>query len=335
MLFDISHLRFPKLTNGVVNGGLLVFKNDDLFRQTAYSKNLISEYGSVITKFVPGSVYVYSQFDLPAKPIITIPDSTEAFELGCYEREMNIRMFIHFLWLVKDNSIGLHSSLSEVPDLKIVKSVSASIINFNCRGELQDTVFTEHEFKEAAELSLEFWNIMPKGVMKLPEIIYSNDKIGNVIMGIIPKNSKNFNYNNQNSLERALHFLIIARNQSYLVYRIAYLMPIFECLFSTDPGELTTKLSYRTALYVSKDKAQRIEISRLIKKGYDIRSRFLHGQLFDKDSDISDEKLIRFSTELEKVVRECLVRIIRYDSTIFLDKDKQRRNDFFDDLVFS
>src|SRR5690606_12839701 len=68
-----------------------------------------------------------------------------------------------------------------------------------------------------------------------------------------------------------------------------------------------------------------------ISDGYDIRSRFIHGQAADKD--ISKEKLLPLSKRLDGYLRIILKRAITEDHEIFNKYSTNDKESYFNSLV--
>lgn len=132
---------------------------------------------------------------------------------------------------------------------------------------------------------------------------------------------------------RAITFLDLARSQSFLPLKISMYVGIFECLFTTESTEVSHKVAENAAFYISNTNEERAENYALIKKAYDIRSKYLHGQRLDKQKHKSSELLTPISKEIDKLLRLIFVQIITQDSEVFLKSDNDLRIHFMN-LIF-
>lgn len=124
-------------------------------------------------------------------------------------------------------------------------------------------------------------------------------------------------------------FLHIARNHSYLLYRLAFYVPVLECLFGSSTGEITHQVAERIAFYVGQTPQERYELYIDVKDAYSIRSRFIHGDVFD---DKSLKRVNELSTKIDELTRKILLKVVLEDSEIFLEDTK--RKDYLKKLVF-
>ena len=84
-------------------------------------------------------------------------------------------------------------------------------------------------------------------------------------------------------------------------------MIAFESLYLKDNKELSYKLSIRVACFLGKDKNEKEQIFKEIKKAYNIRSKMVHGRTFNIDSPIKFKKR-ELSFEEFLVIVECHLR---------------------------
>lgn len=336
MFFQISGMRFNP-PNGLaeVNDNLLFFTDNDNKRNDFYSRNIFTEYGISVKRFSPKTVFGYSEFEMSSSGIVTPEQFQEEYMQAFHYRATYVEALITFLWFVRDNSVGLLSTFGEIPDYKMVNGKSRSIVNYNCAGDLGDTEFTPDEIIWTAKLTTIYSSITAWKYDKIDNtrMLYEYDDNGKPIRFIIPKVPDSFNYNEQTNIDRAINFLIIARNQNYLLYKIAYYMPILECLFSSKSAEITYRMANRVAHYLGGTEADKKHVFDYVNDGYNIRSRFIHGQevapvILEKDN------LIKLATEIDGIVRRVLIKVITEDSEIFTKYNSTERDLYLDNLVF-
>ena len=335
LFYNISFLHFEG--NGIarINEGVLYLTNQDELRPKFLSENVVKEYGESIKRYAPKNVFGYSEIQLSQTGILSPSqfnkEYLEIFDLGI----VHMHTYINMLWFIKDNSVGLWGVYGEIIEMKQVNGVSKTIVNYNAQGGIDYTTFNQDQLKEAGLIAVKLYDIFPKRKIHTePTIIYERDANNKQIRGIKPKVPETFEYSDQTSLERALYFLVTARNQNYLIYKIAFYMPIFECLFiAQGVTEITYKMSLRVAYYIGQNETEREGIFQTIKKGYDIRSRFLHGQEFEISSD-DKEPLLKLSSDLDSILRKVFLKIINEDAEVFIKYNSKERESFLNNIIF-
>lgn len=208
-----------------------------------------------------------------------------------------------FLWLIKDNSVSCETMLTISTKISTGKVLFNSDyhfkhINTNSKGEAEKIWFSKSELNEAVTIMDSTFKLCPKfkRELHLDTYVYEED---------------------DNRLEKCIKFIIAARGNSFLRAKLAMYMSAFECLFSTEAGELTLKVGTRAAYYIGKDKTQRLDVFDTIKAAYDIRSKYLHGGEPPKNNK-SKTYLTELSEKVDSLLREIVLKVIRVDSEIFL-----------------
>ena len=258
------------------------------------------------------------------------------------ERYVDIMQSFHsFLWFVKDNcciSSDIFGQGLENGTFVFTSRTTGGRYS-NSLGEFNDVSFTLAEIETALIILRKFNEIKSKRFKddgeRLPYSFFQDKLLSDTV---IKADDKPELYNEFNRLERAFRFLNSARATHYLPHKIAMYIPVLECLFSTEAAEATQKVSERVAFYLSDDKEIRRKIFDIIKIGYNIRSRYLHGSVIDKKERGKDFQGL-ISKELDNLIRCVLVRIIMQDSEKFLgplDKDDKEKfiGPFLKNLIF-
>lgn len=154
-------------------------------------------------------------------------------------------------------------------------------------------------------------------------------------------------------LHNAIKFFNYAYDEKWTLLKTTLFYIALESLFS---DEVHSEITYKTSLRVSyllypkeKDTIKRKEVFNFIKRGYDIRSHFVHGS----ESNIRADKLMKkietekgtdyygfshhFIDDLQTIVSNCLKIILMDESSfIFFSKEKYGQNEinnFFNNLV--
>jgi len=337
ILFDITHLRFIGEGIGNINDGLFKVTNIDRYRFDFYTEKFSKEYGIADTKYIPGSAFAFSEFDIPDSDGVLFDEIKIKFEEAMAERLQYVESFLVGLWFIKDNSIGLWSTSGIIPSKNIVSRLSKSMSAYNCKGEKENCIFTPNEIEQVGKLTIKFYQANKRPLKKMNEMLVPSAELDNTgvpFRTFLLRTQNDFGYNDLNSVERAFHFLATARSQNILIYKIAYYMAVFESLFTTEQSEITMRMSYRVAFYIGENLEECREIFKLIYESYNIRSRFLHGQKFSSDSDIEITKLSDKSEKLDGILRRIFIKIINQDLEVFTQYEKSDRDGYLNSLVF-
>jgi len=110
-------------------------------------------------------------------------------------------------------------------------------------------------------------------------------------------------------------------------FRLINLFNALEALFlkGGELSELSYRLSLRTAHFIGKDRKDREKIFKLIKDGYSLRSKIVHG--LRKKIETKD---IDFTFEVENCIRECLKK---YLGLIKKFTSEDRIIDYIDNII--
>jgi hypothetical protein len=109
------------------------------------------------------------------------------------------------------------------------------------------------------------------------------------------------------SFSSALWLFLFTSHEKVHQFRIINFFNCLEALFLKDGeiGELSYRLSLRAAYFLGKTKEERKKIFHLIKNGYNLRSKIIHG--LRKKAEYKD---FDFSIEIENCLRECLKKYL-------------------------
>ncbi len=250
----------------------------------------------------------------------------------------SVNGFVYNLWFIKDNSV-------KFSDIFVVLTEMSENENGYMHSTNKEDIVNAHGQNILVSFSskeLEFVTVISE---KINEIRIKRNSDFSVREEYKELEHKNFihtvaniphptDYNEYNVIERALNFLRTARGISHLPYRIASYVPILETLFGCgNSTEITYRISLRVAFYIGIDKNDRSDIIELIKRVYNIRSRYFHGDVLDKkDNDIQTQK--ELSENMDNLLRKILVKIILSDAQIFLETSKSLET-YFSNLILN
>ena len=335
MYFDISHMRFDAKgkVNVSINEGEIFLSNHDEWRRQFLKGKWYQEYGNSVGRFLPDSVFRYAELQLSETGIISGDDFQKEYLRLFDHRDQTIQALLTFLWLVRDNSVGLYGTFGEIPQMKLVNGKSRSIASRNCLGLTEDTFFSQDDLQLVGAIVTKFSSIRDYTPTDNYDVHILYDYDGNSttpIKGLASRTPTKFDYKNQNCLDRALNFLVVARSQNYLFYRVAYYMPVFECLFNTSGTEIQYRMGHRVSCYISDLPLERKSIFEKIFKGYNYRSKFIHGQ----ESQFIESELQSLSADLDGFLRKIILQIMDKDLDIFTKWPSDDRGKYLDSLIY-
>lgn len=234
-----------------------------------------------------------------------------------------------FIWLAKDNCIDvglMYSYYADVDDIVLSKYKIAN--TSNAKGEYSETILNLEDLKLAEKAFLkvtELQNNKPdKKKAPNPEI--------NLTRPVISDTGYHYrDYNENNRIQRALSFLVMARSNSFLPLKVSIYIAILETLFTTDSIEVNYKVCQRVAFYLGGDYEKKFANFQKVKEAYDIRSKFFHGQELAKKKDTRGY-LASVSVEIDNILRNILTKVLFEDSELFL-KDNNFLNSYYNQLV--
>ncbi|WP_211184721.1 HEPN domain-containing protein [Paenibacillus lemnae] len=231
----------------------------------------------------------------------------------CFAFLREISHYLELLWELKDHSsfvrdgfIHFHNCVNP-KDGETQKASLSNVLSTN-DGQHVITTFTREELNRA---STKFNNLNFDFSVTRSDGQYA-------LMNPLTKDI-------MDRSERVRSFIIVARCESILPFKIFNYCTALECLFTTDNTEVSHKIAERAALLIGESFDNRIEIFNLIKKAYGIRSKLTHGQAINE----SEENLIRYSQNLDEILRN-IVNI----HNEFMSYNKNQLEDFFTNLLF-
>lgn len=339
ILFDISHLRYTgkEKIKATINDGEFILSNEDNIREGFYSDVFKKQYGLFETNYIPQNIFAYTHCTLENTDKKLLEEIQMEFEEIMYVRQQYIESLLTFLWFVKDNSIGLYSTIGETAEGRLTGKISKSISYWTCEGEKATSFFSKEEILEAASLTFKFRDISTFEIKSIHNLLtnFEFDQNGKPFKRYLERRTNYFDYNSQNAIERAFTFLITARSQPIIIYKIAYYMAVFESLFTTSSNEITMRMSYRVAFYIGETAEDCKAIFDNIYNSYNIRSRFIHGQPFKSNKEIELNKLKAIAKSLDDLLRHVFRKILIDDSKIFTEYSNDERDRYLNSLIFS
>ncbi len=235
-----------------------------------------------------------------------------------------LESYISFLWFTRDNCCSLNSFYAYLPSANRMIIRKAMPVFSNSKGEEGVNLkFTDEELLAIGSMYIQgsqlFYhkNLRPKTSEDTPqENIMERE--------IIP-----YDFKKQTRIERAFHFLLLARRSNQLALKISFYICVYETLFyGTTSGEISHQIAERAALYYSNTRIFRHSIYKQLKEAYKVRSTYFHGNSFKNYK----KDLAEISYYLDNITRDILYRIFSKDHKIFLQDDDLLELSFLDML---
>lgn len=237
-----------------------------------------------------------------------------------------ISAYLDNLFFIKDNSIFTNYFYSIPYD----KRNNAGIIQnnsivYNAEGYMRNTELSEMELSEFEQLNLQLFPIMS---VPTDTSFYHNDGTQSKNVGIISTSE----YESFTKIQRGIIFLKAARATSYLPLKITNYIAFLDCLFCTTESGIAQQVAQRVSSYLHyfDNAVDKTSILIELKKFYDIRSKYIHGDSKIKKFN-NNEDLRAASVKIDGYCRTIVKLILDNSQDTF--KDNRSINDFFNNNV--
>lgn len=237
-------------------------------------------------------------------------------------------LILNSFWFLKDNSLFTSTAYIQQAETEMVYRSTRQMFT-TAKGTPDLITITTSEYNAYKSILPALTSIHQTDDINLINRIYPPQHNENDIF--INMSTNNFMDPSENDkIKRALEFLFFARTNTKTTTKIAFYIAIYECLFSTDDAEISHKVSFRIAKFLSNEKIERLEIYNLVKKAYNIRSRFIHGERSQEDQ----SRLFIIVEKIDNLTRRILNKIILEEKETFL-KTKEELDEWFKDMMLS
>lgn len=224
------------------------------------------------------------------------------------------QMFLHELWLLKDNNVYIREGFLVAYDRKIEEGftykASLSEVYSYATDENKSSLFTDSEIAFASS------RYSPAEIDDWDEVSFG---------GKIPQADLLYKAKGSDRFTRAIYFTMGARKSAILPMKILSYCTALECLFTIGTAEITHKTAERVASLLGTSKESKLDLYNTVKDAYKIRSTIVHGQPLRG----TDEDLKKISFEIDEILRKLLAN----ENDVFSRKDKDMET-YFLDLVF-
>ena len=322
ILFNLNNLHLDGIDELVTS----VFTISDNFkiRESFHTPDFLYEAGRSHTMHDKKKAFAFCEVDMKIEkgqnPIAEL-------DKIIFERSQYVDGFVSLFWFIKDCCVYLDYAIGYIEGVGgSVRIMHQNSSAWGQHGKMEFTSFNFDEIRKVGVISDKYNLVNKQKIQELKENPNpeESNKIGH---------ADDFNYNDYNPLQRALTFLAGARKIKYLPHRIAMFMPIFECLLTSDSGEVTQKVSERAAFYLSDSKTERWDIYKTIRDCYKYRSNFLHGNAYSS-AQLNPDNHIPHILKIESLARNLMLKIILHDSANMLNSDANARVDYLNYIIF-
>jgi Apea-like HEPN len=304
----------------------LFTSNNQLLKEEILDENFKKVIGRIATDHYKDSPYFFLQKDYTTQTANNLSEEdNKILNDNSTIYSIIFETFVSFLWLIKDNCCSLNSFHTYAPGGNKVIVKPNALIYFTSKGiQNEKMFFSDDEMHRAIELFVKGYSLFYHKNVRV-------SKPGDILPGaIIKRDITPYDFKKINRIERAFHFLGLARTTPQLPLKISFYMCIYETLFyGANTGEITHQIAERVALYAVNTRFMRHGIYKQIKEAYKVRSIYFHGNSFKSyRRDLSE-----ISYYLDNLTRQILLKIILKDSGIFLQEDELLEQSFYD-LLF-
>ncbi|WP_028979806.1 HEPN domain-containing protein [Sporocytophaga myxococcoides] len=216
--------------------------------------------------------------------------------------------YLFAMWLIKDNSVNIFEGFLSSLDETNVREYRHDV-NSNSAGSYEDVYFDDDEFNRICRIQ----------EVLLPIFLVNDNSDPTPNFGTNPSVYNKILYNNHNRIRRALDFLCRARYESFLPSKISMYMAVLESLFNTSKSDVDKTVRKRTALFLGGNENIQTLNSEIIKKAYNVRSNYIHGQILGKAE--NSRNLIDLSQKVDNLIRQVLTKAIDEPSFQMKEKD--------------
>ena len=241
-------------------------------KSKAVAKNLISplvrrKIGDLeADAILAGTPFLFTTSDYP------LQDSSSEAQMDLLNARLQIAVaFCNLLWLIKDNSVNFGQGVLQYPNSTSAAQTRISTNRWIARyttadGKLRVTKFSKPELEE---------------IISLYGSLYGQIRSEDTTFAETPGTAGSID-----RLSRAFFYLQAARATSDFPQKVANYCTCFEALVSTSPLEITHQVAERMAVLISNDSSDALQTYRNIKKAYDTRSKYVHGDEMTKSEDL-------------------------------------------------
>ena len=233
----------------------------------------------------------------------------------------DLSFYITMLWFLKDGNSFVNRAFIQRLDDGLVNESFHAYSNFDSQDTCDVTTYDviNNSYHEILNKILAIWTF-PKSSVDL--------LVKNGANATSRRFSINYVQYSHSRILRALIFLMNIRNDGMIIGKISSTMVLYECLFTANESQIGKTIRRRLSAFIGGNKRERGHIKNLLLQAYQIRSRYLHGDIIQSEHDVS----IDISKQLDTLTRKVLTKIINMnEGNIFtLDNSQESKIKFVD-----
>lgn len=291
----ITHLHINgSLGNGVQFMNGFYITNDKKYINGLLSHNTLTTIGTLEYNFILEGPVAYSIFE---------EITPKEFEQKAQEMLTRLEFFEHHLWLLHDCSIGHEVGF-------VFNEITTTSVRFGGFHTRADGTTTNIDY------NADNFRTVVKSLRAASRI---NDTSFNKYKAHSPTSDR---------VWLAMHLIGYARWTVFIPNKIAFYCSALEALLSTSQSELSHQVAERVAVLTTKNDKSRFEAYKFVKKCYDIRSKYIHGNQVKYGS---EQDMYNLSKKLDETVRATLHAV--FEDEILMNALTKR--DGLDELLIS
>lgn len=300
-------------------------KGADIYEHLLSQPNFVKNVG-LLTMSVIQTNYVW-HFEGDANSISFLKNCKNAAEI-LETLHSYVNNIIDTLWFSKDNNSFIESGFLEHLDSGQMGAIIVPNIKSASQIDYTTTIFNKEELEDFMQKFLKLNEV--KKTSNQPKSFPNNSRNHNSVNKI----ATNHNPYNHHRFNRAILFLNSTRTSQTFHEKITYFMALYESLFTSDDHNISKKIRERASAFAGGSNKTRGSYKYLIIKAYNIRSRYIHGDVINLDK----IEMLKISKSLDDLTRIILNKMINTpDNQIFTTIDspenKVQFEEFFDKLV--
>lgn len=279
-------------------------------------ESLSKSIGTISTNAIYTNTCAFGEFEITGEINGKITHSITSF----------LSSSINNLWFLKDNSSFINTCFFQERERKTSSMCMYDVFLSNSEGEFLPIVVGDEIISPMTKIIAQ--------IHVLDQLIDNSQKGCNKSEKLVYKTpGDEEEYNSFNRIHRALLFILNARKESLLPYKIAFYVGSLECLFSTSDQEIAHQVAEKCSFYIGGAPELKQINYDLIKDAYGVRSRFVHGDEMTKKFKTNDS-LKKLSKEIDILVRIIINKILNDHIHIFSGNKEKILAPYLKKLIF-
>ena len=238
-----------------------------------------------------------------------------------HQQSANLNGFLLLIWLITDNSVFSSIQVSQNINTFDIATNHRDTFISNSKGLYEPLLLDKRLISE-----IDGYNLLEKYHTLS---FLSDDNSDEISQNGLYKSDIENRFVRYNRIQRSFLLLNIARATSFLPMKIGFYINTLECLLLKSDTELNFRLQLYSANFIGENENNKQEIMNTIKAGYNVRSKFFHGEGLSADK-IKD--LQELSQKIDDIVRKTIIKAASISEKI---NDNKKMEEFFKSILFS